>query len=305
MGDVKICKRILQLARERWTSDGRESKGEDRQLKIVYIGTASYDDTAAKDAQTSTLCRLASAEVQELSLVRATCDGAKVESLFKEVDIIVVSGGNTLYAVDRWKLFGIDERLREAARQGVVLAGGSAGAICWFDAGHSDSGDPASFLPSAITELTEEEKTSWDYVRVPCLGIVPGLCCPHYDKVQSNGVLRATDFDAMVLRHRGERGIGIDHWAALVINGEHFEVCAADGREGSLLDDGTFSEQRKGRPGVWVIDVQDDGKVCKRSVTPSSGRLDSILEVATATVEDDRIGKIRSRNPCTADIAEH
>ena len=59
-------------------------------------------------------------------------------------DIILVSGGNTLYAVDRWHNLGLADLLRDAAHRGTVLAGGSAGAICWFDGGHSDSMDPTS-----------------------------------------------------------------------------------------------------------------------------------------------------------------
>jgi dipeptidase E len=59
---------------------------------------------------------------------------------------------------------------------------------------------------------------------VPCLGFLPGLVCPHHDKVQSNGVLRAIDFDAMLLRHAGEQGICIDHWAALCVDGDAYEV---------------------------------------------------------------------------------
>jgi dipeptidase E len=43
--------------------------------------------------------------------------------------------------------------------------------------------------------------TSWEYVRVEALGILPGLVCPHFDKTQSNGVLRAADFDAMLKRY--------------------------------------------------------------------------------------------------------
>jgi hypothetical protein len=39
-----------------------------------------------------------------------------------------------------------------------------------------------------------------------------GLVCPHFDQIQSNGILRATDFDEMVLRHPQERGIGIGNW---------------------------------------------------------------------------------------------
>lgn len=46
----------------------------------------------------------------------------------EKADIILVSGGNTLYAVDRWTYLGLDELLRGAAHRGKVMAGGSAGA---------------------------------------------------------------------------------------------------------------------------------------------------------------------------------
>lgn len=93
--------------------------------------------------------------------------------------------------VDRWRHLKLDEKLQQAASRGVVLAGGSAGAICWFDAGHSDSMDPASYRP----DLSDEKRAAtsqWEYIRVPCLGLLPGLVCPHHDRTQSNGVLRAT-----------------------------------------------------------------------------------------------------------------
>ena len=53
-------------------------------------------------------------------------------------------------------------------------------------------------------EEEEDDAKEWDYIRVNGLGFVPGLCCPHHDRVQSNGVLRAADFDEMMLRHPTE-----------------------------------------------------------------------------------------------------
>jgi dipeptidase E len=118
---------------------------------------------------------------------------------------------------------------KKAAERGAVLAGGSAGAICWFEGGHSDSGDPDSYRvpppppPESSAPPPEKKqrrespaekisgeaaekdsKKAWEYVRVPGLGLFPGLCCPHHDKVQSNGVLRAVDFEGMMKRHHGE-----------------------------------------------------------------------------------------------------
>jgi dipeptidase E len=57
-------------------------------------------------------------------------------------DLIVVGGGNTANMLAIWRVHGFDEILREAYERGVVLAGSSAGMICWFEAGVTDSFGP-------------------------------------------------------------------------------------------------------------------------------------------------------------------
>ena len=78
-------------------------------------------------------------------------------------DVLVVSGGNTANMLAIWRVHGFDEVLREAWEAGVVLTGWSAGMICWFEAGVTDSFGP---------EL--------DGMR-DGLGFLSGSACPHYD----------------------------------------------------------------------------------------------------------------------------
>jgi dipeptidase E len=77
-------------------------------------------------------------------------------------DAIYIGGGNTKSMLAVWREWGLPDVLREAWRNGIVLAGVSAGAICWFDQGVTDS---------------------WADRLAPldCLGLLPGTCCPHYD----------------------------------------------------------------------------------------------------------------------------
>jgi dipeptidase E len=85
---------------------------------------------------------------------------------FREVtlehDVILVPGGNTANAIALWRTHGFDEILREAWEQGVLLAGWSAGMICWFEHGITDSFGPG-------------------LAPLECLGFLPGSACPHYD----------------------------------------------------------------------------------------------------------------------------
>lgn len=83
--------------------------------------------------------------------------------LLLEQDAIWVGGGNTLNMLAIWRIHGVDRILREAWQRGVVLAGVSAGAICWFSHGVTDSLGP---------ELGPLEGG---------LGLVEGSFCPHYD----------------------------------------------------------------------------------------------------------------------------
>jgi peptidase E len=78
-------------------------------------------------------------------------------------DVILVCGGNTANMLAVWRTHGFDRILREAWESGIVLAGWSAGMICWFEAGVTDSfGPQLDGMPDG-------------------LGFLPGSACPHYD----------------------------------------------------------------------------------------------------------------------------
>ena len=227
MSDPLVAQAILKM-----TTSGNPSSTKPA---VVYLGTATYDLDGPRQRQTEQFaqqgCTVESLNVATLPL---TPQGA---ALLDTADIIIVSGGNTLYAIDRWKHLGLDTKLQQAMERGAVLTGGSAGAICWFDGGHSDSMDPDTWRDAMLNNMdatsgdesssapkSAQDAKAWEYIRIQGLGFLPGLVCPHYDRIQSNGVLRATDFESMLLRHSTELGIGIDHWAALQVEGDSFTV---------------------------------------------------------------------------------
>jgi dipeptidase E len=263
-------------------------------VEVAYLGTPSYDSPEGREVQTGRFselgCRVTSLDVA----TRAPEEPAMAETLAR-ADVILASGGNTLYAVDRWRALGIDGMLREAIDRGAVICGGSAGAICWFDAGHSDSMDPTSYLDPAPDD--DPRAAAWSYIRVDGLGFVPGLVCPHYDRTQSNGVPRAADFAQMMLRHPGETGLGIDNWAGLLVDGERYQVVYPAGQTGSLRD-GRFVDDSSGAPAVWLIEVVD-GDVTTRPVA-SNGALADILRPARSIDHDPLVKVCRAENPSHA-----
>lgn len=170
----------------------------------------------------------------------------------------------------------------------------------WFSGGHSDSNDPDSYKEAKLNphgsdhgdiddesdlhalaskHYEDDSVHQWDYIRANGLGFIPGLCCPHHDRIQSNGVLRATDFDQMMLRHPTEVGLCIDHNAAFLVEGNHFRVIFPEGQVGSVLSDESFSEERLGRPGVWVKEVTHGGKVVSARLCPEEGKLSDLLRM--------------------------
>lgn len=78
-------------------------------------------------------------------------------------DVIYIGGGSTVNMTAVWRAHGLDAILREAWEAGVILCGVSAGALCWFESGSTDS------FGSGLSPLRD------------CLGFLPGSFCPHYD----------------------------------------------------------------------------------------------------------------------------
>ena len=121
--------------------------------------------------------------------VRQDFDSEKMKAKFEKADFLYVGGGNTVFMLEHWRKTRLLQYIREAYERGVLIAGLSAGAICWFDEMYSDS-------------VVEGE-----YAMYPGLGWIKGKISPHYDE-------RMLDFDDIVLYNRF-RAWGIESNAAV------------------------------------------------------------------------------------------
>jgi dipeptidase E len=174
--------------------------------KVLLVPTASAEDPA-----------------QSLRIYDAFGDGAELsrveffpwppESLRELTlaqDLILVGGGNTANMLAIWRVHGFDEILREAFTQGVVVAGSSAGMICWFEAGVTDSFGPE------LSGLRDG------------LGFIAGSACPHYDdeELRRPTYRRLIDEEGFPPGYAADSGVGL-HF----VDGELAEVIS--GREGA------------------------------------------------------------------------
>lgn len=130
--------------------------------KLLYLPTASADSPQGIINWYRACSPLAVEASHQISFIASTQQARSWEEVFLSVDGIVCSGGNTLNQQAIWKAQGIDAVLRQAWDRGIVLGGASAGSLCWFEEGTTDS------RPKALS-------------IVQGLGFLKGSHSPHYD----------------------------------------------------------------------------------------------------------------------------
>jgi len=130
--------------------------------KLLYLPTASADSPQGIISWYRSCSPLDVEALHQVSFIASTQQPRGWDEVLLSVDGIVCSGGNTLNQQVIWKAHGIDVILRQAWDRGIVLGGASAGSLCWFEEGTTDS------RPKELS-------------TVQCLGFLKGSHCPHYD----------------------------------------------------------------------------------------------------------------------------
>jgi len=168
--------------------------------KICFIPTASGDSSLYK----LNFYRAFS----KLDCITSHIDFfSRTENLEEKVltqDIIYVGGGNTKSMLAVWKEWNLANILQNAYEQGIVMSGVSAGAICWFEKGITDSYAEGLNI-------------------IECLGIVDGIACPHFDEEKE----REPYVNDIIQREIIESCICIEGNCALHIK-NNFEYCSVD-----------------------------------------------------------------------------
>jgi peptidase E len=131
--------------------------------RIGFLPTASADSPSSALAFYANCAPLDVEPVVQNVFIESLTQTKSWEESLLSMDGIVCSGGNTLNQQAIWKAQGIDAVLRTAWDRGIVLGGASAGSLCWFEEGTTDS------RPQALS-------------IVKCLGFLKGSHSPHYDK---------------------------------------------------------------------------------------------------------------------------
>jgi len=169
--------------------------GENR-ANALFIPTASHDYMPYYNTFHKVYTGTFNIKTDVALTVFKDVDLEKMKAKFDKADMIYVGGGDTVFMIDSWKKSGLLPLIRDAYERGVVIAGLSAGAICWFSDIYTDS---------AIVNGDSGEK----YAMFKGLNWLDGKISPHYGA-------RMLDFDKIVC-YNFDCAYGIEDDAALVI----------------------------------------------------------------------------------------
>ncbi len=171
-----------------------------RQQNFLFVPTASDDDQMYCHGMYNVYEARLGCSFDQLSLIKDKLTDGEIKAKIDRADIIYVGGGCTALMMKVWRKHGVDKLLTEACDQGKVMCGLSAGAICWFQWGLSDSEkftDPEGWKPSAVDGL----------------GLIPVAVSPHWD---SEGDWRKAAFPRF-LREKNSPGLALEDCCALVV----------------------------------------------------------------------------------------
>lgn len=204
-GNLHINKEIVKLTGK-------------KKPKLLFIPTASSDEAKYVEVIEKSFKALG-CSVKNLLLLSQKYSKKELSDLVLSVDIVYVGGGNTLMMMRKWRRLGVDKLLKKAWQEGAVMCGSSAGSICWYESGHSDS-------------MYYYNPKKWDYIRVHGLNFLPFINCPHYDS-DTGGRMRKNDFKRMMKKYPGQISIVCDDSVAIEYLDDKFRVLSAKKSQGT------------------------------------------------------------------------
>lgn len=145
--------------------------------------------------------------------VNSNPNNKSFEEILLSMNAIIVGGGNTLNMLAIWEAQGIDTVLKKAYDKGIVLAGGSAGSLCWFTGGTTDS------RPTALSLIGGLEFLNYSH-------------CPHYNSEKSRRPL----YHDNILKGMLSDGYACDDKSGvLFVNGKYKEAISLDSKNHSYF----------------------------------------------------------------------
>ena len=168
--------------------------GEGERGYALFFPTASHDSNPYFNSFRKTYTSLFDMKSDVAILTKGLMTVEHVAEKIEKANLIYVGGGDTLYLMQVWRETGVDKLVWDAYKRGAVLAGLSAGAICWFEDIYTDSLEPDAYAP------------------YKGLGTLKGAATPHYNN--------RPDFDTVAIRQGYPLSYAIEDDAAILFEDE-------------------------------------------------------------------------------------
>ena len=190
-----------------------KARAGDRRVNALFIPTASHDFMPYYNTFHKVYTGVFNVKTDVALTVFKEVDLEKLKGKFEKADIVYVGGGDTVFMMEEWKKSGLLPLIEDAYRRGVIIAGLSAGAICWFSDIYTDS-------------LKTEDGVK--YAMFQGLNWIKGIISPHYGS-------RMLDFDKIVC-YNYDCAYGLEDDSAVVIEDGKMVGSVSSGGTAWLLE---------------------------------------------------------------------
>lgn len=194
----------------------------------LFVPTASGDARGYQDAFDAYYGDELGCRTRHLTLHDDEVEEDRIRADLDWADLVYVGGGSVSLLLDCWEACGVDRLLRNAYRDGTVLVGLSAGAMCWFAGGITDDSGDAEYSP------------------VDCLGWFDDVACTPHAHPSRRAAFRE------YLETRTESGLALEDGCAIEFTDGEYRVLSASGEESAYR-----YRRRDGRLRVSEIPEED------------------------------------------------
>lgn len=201
------------------------SQAGKKRPRVCLIPTASGED-ASQTRRIAARVRRFGGRLTTLSLFMAPTEN--FTQLLCRHDLVFVGGGNTYNMLALWRLWKLDAALRRAYERGVIMSGTSAGALCWFGSGLTDS------FPGRFDRMT-------------CLGWLRGSFTPHFDAERG----RQAVYRRLIKAGKLPSGYAVDDLVAIEFHDERLARAVSASRTAGAL----HVERKRGKLVEKALDI--------------------------------------------------
>ncbi len=210
-GEIK-SKTTLKI--DEYVAEKLKTIASPNRATALFLGTASHDSMPYFNSFRKTYTSVFDIKAEVALTVYGEMDLEHIRAKIDKANGFYIGGGDTLFMLETWKEKGLYEHIINGYNQGKIVAGLSAGAICFFE--------------TMFTDYLIMQGKSADYTIKKGIGIIKGAFCPHYDE-------RKEEFIKAVKEHNIPFSYAVENNCALVFENEKLVKSISSGGRAFII----------------------------------------------------------------------